>query len=132
MLQRVQNSTARLVMKSRKCDHVRPLLCNLHWLRVRSMIDYKISTPCFNTFTNSSPGYIAHLLSVYTPSRHPSSSSDARTLRSPFVNTKSFGQREFSCTGPTQWNFLPYGLRHCESSPASKTALKIHFFRSAY
>ena len=57
-------------MKSRKCDHVQPLLRSLHWLPVHSRIDYKISTLCFNTFTNSSPVYIAQLLSVYTPSRH--------------------------------------------------------------
>ena len=92
-LQRVQNSAARLVMKSRKCDHVQPLLRSLHWLPVHSRIDYKISTLCFNTFTNSSPAYIAPLLSVYTPSRHVRSSSDTRTLRIPFV---------FKC--PTQWN----------------------------
>ena len=69
-LQRKQNSTARLVMKSRKCVRVQPLLGNLHWLPVRSRRDYKISNPCFNTFTDSSPVYIAQLLSVYTPSKH--------------------------------------------------------------
>ena len=86
-LQRVQNSAAKLVMKSCKCDHVQPLLRNLHWLPVRSRIDYKITTLCFNTFTNSSPVYIALLQSVYTPSRHLRSSSDTRTLRIPFVKT---------------------------------------------
>ena len=82
-LQRVQNSAARIVTKSRKCDCVQPLLCNLHWAPVHSRIDHKISTLCFNTFTNSSPDpvYIAQLLSVYIPSRHLSSYSDTRTLR---------------------------------------------------
>ena len=107
-LQRGQNSAARLIMESRKCDHVQPLLRNLHWLPVRSRIDYKISTLCFNTFTNSSPVYIAQLLSVYIRSRHLRSSSDTRTLRIPFVITTSFGQRAFSFTGPAQWNLLPY------------------------
>ncbi|WP_419593715.1 hypothetical protein, partial [Thiolapillus sp.] len=69
-LQRGQNSAARLAMKSRKCDHVQPLLRNLHWLPVRSRIDYKISTPRFNTFTDSYSVYIAQLLHVYTPPRH--------------------------------------------------------------
>ena len=100
-LQRVQNSAARLVMKSRECDHVLPLSRNLHWLPVRPRIDYKISTLCFNTFTNSSPVYIAQPLSVYTPSSHFRSSSDTRTLRIPFIKTKSFGQRAFTLTGPT-------------------------------
>ena len=76
--------------------------------------------------------HIAQLLSVYTPSRHLRSSSDTRTFRIPFVKTKSFGQRAFSFTGPTQRNLLPYGLRHSESSPAFKTDLKAPLFRSAY
>ena len=97
--QRVHNSAARLVMKSRKCDHVQPLLRSLHWLPVSSRIDYKISTLCFNTFTNSSLVYIAQLLSVCTPSRHLRSSSDTRTLRIPFVKPESFGRRTFSFTG---------------------------------
>ena len=130
--QRVHNSAARLVMKSRKCDHVQPLLRSLHWLPVSSRIDYKISTLCFNTFTNSSLVYIAQLLPVYTPSRHLRSSSDTRTLRIPFVKTKSFSQKAFSFTDPAQWNLLPYRLRHSESSPAFKTALKPHLFRSAH
>ena len=109
-LQRVDNSEARLLMKSRKCDHVQPFLRTLHWLPVHSRIEYKISTLCFNTFTYSSPVYIAQLLSVYTPSRHLRSSSNTRTLCIPFIKTKSFCQRAFSFTGPTQWNLLPYGL----------------------
>ena len=130
-LQRVQNSAARLVIKFSKCDHVQPLLRSLHWLPVHSRIKYKISTLCFSTFTNSSPIYIAQLLSIYTPSRHLCSSWDTPTLHIPFIKTKSFDQRAFSFTGPTQLNLLPYGLRHSESS-AFETALKMHLFIFAY
>ena len=80
-LQRVQNSAARLVMKS----------CTGYQSAQRT--DYKISTLCFNTFTNSSLVYIAQRLSIYTTSRHLSSSSDTRILRIPFFKTKSFGQK---------------------------------------
>ena len=41
----------------------------------------------------------------------------------PFVKTKSFGQTAFSFTGPTEWNLLPYGLWHFESSRAFKKKL---------
>ena len=64
-----------------------------HWLPVRSRTDYTISSLCFNTFTNSSLVYIAQRLSIYTTSRHLSSSSDTRILRIPFFKTKSFGQK---------------------------------------
>ena len=128
--QKVQNSAARLVMKSHKCDHVQPLLCNLYWLPVCPRIDYKISTLCFTTFSDSFPVYIAQLMSVYTPCRH---------LRSSRTHTFSV--------------FLPPKLSHLikehspllaqlngtqcivksdtESSPAFKTTLKTHLFRSA-
>ena len=29
------------------------------------------------------------------------------------MKTKSFGQSSFAFTGPTQWNALPYEIRHC-------------------
>ena len=109
-----------------------PSFVQSSWLPVSSRTDYKISTLCFNAFTNSSPVYIAQLLSVYTPSRHLCSSLDTHSLRIPFVNTKSFDQKAFSFTGATQWNFLPHGLWHSESSPAFKTGLKTHLFRSTY
>ena len=69
-LQRVQNSVAMLVMKSRKCDHVQPLFPNLHSLPLCSRTDYTFSTLCFYTFTDSSPICVALLLSVYIYFRH--------------------------------------------------------------
>ena len=134
-LQRVQNSAARLVMKSRECDHVLPLSRNLHWLPVRPRIDYKISTLCFNTFTNSS---LSISFSFYPSTPLPDTSVHPRTHApcvflssklSHLVKEHSPSQAEHN---EIQWNILPYGLRHSESSPAFKTALKTHIFRSAY
>ena len=39
-LQKVQNAAAKLIMKRRKCDHVTPLLLQLHWLPVKHRIDF--------------------------------------------------------------------------------------------
>ena len=41
-LPRVQNAAARLILQESKYCHVRPLLCNLHWLPVKFRIDFKI------------------------------------------------------------------------------------------
>ena len=68
---------------------------------------------------------------LYIPFRQLCSSSDRHTLRIPFMKTKSFGQRSFSFTGPTQWNSLPYEVHHSVSVPALKTAFKtlqVHIF----
>ena len=43
-LQKVQISAAKLVFKSRRRDHVKPLLQALHLLLVQARIDYKLST----------------------------------------------------------------------------------------
>ena len=126
-------SAAGLIMKSRKRHHTQPLSRSLHWLPIRSRTKYKISTLC--TFTDSSPFYIAQLPFVSTISRHLRSSSNTRTPCIPFIKTKSFCQRAFSFTDPTQWNSLPYDVGHSDSFPAFPTfqaALKIHLLWLAY
>ena len=92
-LQKVQNSAAKLVFKSRRRDHVQRLLHSLHWLPVQARIDYKLLTICHNFFSDSFPAYLSDLLTVYTPSRQLRSSADTRTLRVPHVKTQTFGQR---------------------------------------
>ena len=41
-LQHVQNTAARLVTKSRKHEHITPILNSLHWLPVVNRIKFKI------------------------------------------------------------------------------------------
>ena len=41
-LQAVQNRAARLVTRSRKHDHITPILKQLHWLPIYRRIKYKI------------------------------------------------------------------------------------------
>ena len=131
-LQKVQNSAARLVFKALKHKHIKPLLQKLHWLPVVSRIQYEVATLCYNSFTESYPVYLSELLTVYRPSRQLRSISDTRTFRIPFTKTKTFGQRAFSFTGPTEWNSLPYDVRHSVSTSSFKQALKTHLFKSAY
>ena len=120
----IPNSAARLAFKARKHEHIKPLLQKLHWLPVVSRIQYKVATLCYNYFTESYPVYLSELLTVYHPSRQFRSISDTRTFRIPFTKTKTFGQRAFSFTGPTQWNSLPYDVRHSVSTSSFKQALK--------
>ena len=121
-----------LSSKILKHKHIKPLLQKLHWLPVVSRIQYKVATLCYNSFTESYPVYLSELLTVYRPSRQLRSISDTRTFRIPFTKTKTFGQRAFSFTGPTEWNSLPYDVRHSVSTSSFKQALKTHLFKSAY
>ena len=41
-LQRIQNSAARLITRTKCREHITPILKQLHWLPVKSRINYKI------------------------------------------------------------------------------------------
>lgn len=127
-LQRVQNAAARLICKSKKSDHITPLLRSLHWLPVSARVQYKIACVCYNYFTASAPQYLSELLHTYTPSRPLRSSTDSRILTLPIVRTKSYGQRSFSYQAPSIWNDLPHSVRHSTSPSSFRSALKTHLF----
>ena len=131
-LQKIQNSAARLVTRTRKRDHITPILQSLHWLPIHARIEYKIAVLCHNFFSGSSPLYLSSCLSVYAPSRNLRSASDNRILVKPVVRTKSFGERSFSFSAPRIWNSLPQEIRHIDSSSSFKRALKTHLFRRCY
>jgi len=48
-LQSVQNAAARLVTGARWCDHITPILRQLHWLPVRQRVLFKITVLVFLT-----------------------------------------------------------------------------------
>jgi hypothetical protein len=131
-LQKLQNSAARLVLKAKKRHHATPLLKFLHWLPIQARINYKLSTLCFNFFAGTSPSYISDLLSIYTPSSRLRSSSDHRMLVIPRIRTKTYGERTFSFCAATQWNSLPFDIRHAETLPSFKRALKTHLFKKYF
>ena len=128
LLQKVQNSAARLVFKSPRNTHSTPLLQKLHWLPVSERIKYKVACMCYHSFAGTAPAYISELLHVYTPSRTLRSSSDSKLLKIPQFKRKMHGFRSFSHFGPQLWNSLPFDLRHSQTFESFKTQLKTHLF----
>ena len=94
-LGKVQNSAARLVLKTHKRDHVSPLLRTLHWLPIQARIKHKLSTLCHSFFSDTAPVYLCDFLRVYCPSRQLRSSSDSRTLRIPHIRPKHLDSIHF-------------------------------------
>ncbi len=68
-LQSVQNSAARLLTSTKKCDHITPVLASLHWLPVRFRIDFKILLITFKALNGLCPTYIADLLTAFSLGR---------------------------------------------------------------
>ena len=118
--------------KAKESDHIHPILETLHWLPVTHRIQYKISTICFHSISGTAPQYLSDLLQPYTPARQLRSASDTRTLVTPRVNTKTFGEISFSYAGPSVWNSLPQTLRYSDSTSSFKAALKTHLFNNYF
>ena len=108
-LQRIQNTAARIVTRSRREDHITPVLMNLHWLPVEQRIEYKILLLTFKALHGLAPGYLQQLIKQYVP-RRELRSMDKMTLYNPTANLKSYGYRSFQKAAPTLWNRLPQNI----------------------
>ena len=131
-LQVIQNHAARLIKRTKKSEHITPILIELHWLPVRYRIDYKVALLCYKCLNNSAPSYLKDLLEVYTPTRSLRSAMDTTILVKPVPSYKSLGERAFTFYGPSVWNKLPQSLRSLTNINTFKRSLKTHLFKCAY
>ncbi|KAL2089166.1 hypothetical protein ACEWY4_016065 [Coilia grayii] len=130
-LQLIQNSAARLLTKTRKMEHITPVLAELHWLPVSYRIDFKVLLLVFKAVNGLAPCYIADALSSYTPAR-ALRSADAGLLRIPDAPSKRIRDSAFSYYAPRTWNALPQHIREAESIDIFKRQLKTYLFNQAY
>ena len=130
-LQKVQNTAARLITRTRKHEHITPILADLHWLPVQYRPQYKILTYVYCALNDIGPAYIRELVNLHVPNRSLRSSS-TKLLTVPKVRTKTYGERQFDWVAASLWNNLPNSLRQCKSLECFKIQLKTHFYRIAF
>ena len=118
-LQKLQNACARLIYGKKKCDHVSPLLHELHWLPIRQRIVFKILLFVFKFYQNVAPTYIMESLSKSERGDH--------ILKVPRTSTR-YGDRAFSNCAPRLWNALPLPIRASGTIGYFKSHLKHHLF----
>lgn len=58
---------ARLVTLSRKCEHITPILVNLHWLQVKKRIMCKLMLLTYKILNKLAPYYLCKLLNINEP-----------------------------------------------------------------
>ena len=75
-IQRIQNASARLTTKSKKFDHISPILEQFHWLTVKTRIAYKLLLITFKCLFYQSPSYLTSILVPQQYSRSLRSGSD--------------------------------------------------------
>ena len=129
--QSVQNVAARLITRSRKCDHITLILFDLHWLPVSERIKFKILLLTFKALRQQSPTYIQDLITRYLPSRSLRSSSTL-SLNPVSFNLKTYGSRAFSVSAPELWNKLPNDIRSWENLSLFKHKLKTYLLKNFY
>ena len=127
-LQRIQNCTARLIMKRRNYDHITPIIYELHWLPLEFRIQYKLAVLAFRHFEGTLPTYLSATLCTNKPA--PSLLLKnywnlpvlilSRPVNAPFILLlRLFGIR-FQTASVTYIRFL-----------SSKKQLKTHLFLQA-
>lgn len=132
-LQRVQNHAARVICKKKKRDHITPVLKELHWLPVRSRINFKILLLTYKCLAGKAPEYLCNLLNCYrAPRTLRSNTLLAGTLVLQRFKRLKHGGRSFSSAAPILWNCLPVEIRNANTVESFKSLLKTHLFREYY
>ena len=125
-LQLIQNAAARVLTRTKKAEHITPVLKSLHWLPVNLRIDFKILLIVYKSLNGSGPHYISEMLLHYEPSRSLRSSGTGLLI---VPRTKSkHGEAAFSHYASHNWNKLPEHIRSAPTLPIFKSKLKTFMF----
>ena len=126
----MQNTLARVVSGTKRFDHIKPTLRELHWLPVVERIDYKVALITHKVLQTNQPPYLKNLISEYGPSRRLRS-DNKRQLVKPSGLLTVMGSRSFTRASERVWNNLTEDIRLSDSINSFKSKLKTHLFKRA-
>ena len=130
-LQSVMNAAARLITGKKRSDHISSVLGDLHWLRARERVSFKIATLVFDSLRKTRPVYLQEMLTPTSsnPRRVSLRSATHGDLAIPKLRTHRLGARSFSSSAPAVWNSLPHTVRAPSLSYGQfSTNLKTYLF----
>jgi hypothetical protein len=109
-LQWVQNSLARVVSGTRKFDHIKPVLRELHWLSVAQRVQYKVALITDKVLNAGQTYYFNSIMTESKPTRQLRS-ENKRQLSKPSGLTSTAGLRTFTRASEAVWNKLSKDIR---------------------
>ncbi len=116
-----------------QCNHITPVLIQLHWLPVKFRINFKILLLTFKPLHNKAPEYICNVITVYeSPCNLRSLAHDNLLLVESKTRLVSYSDRAFCKAAPKLWNRLPRDIRHSKSIKSFKRSLNTHLFKTAF
>ncbi len=130
-LQLVQNTAARLITRTPRRDHIKPVLYQLHWLPIEQRVKYKLLLYAFKAVNGIAPVYIQDMFQVHTPGRSLRSSTQL-LLQVPKTKTVTYGEKSIRAVTAKLWNNLPSSLVASISVNTFKSSLKTLLFRDYF
>ena len=132
-LQRLQNTTARLVAGTRRSDHIKPVLKDLHWLPIQSRIIFKILLMSYKSIHGLAPKYLTSLIQIHQQSRKLRSSNRCLlAVPSSRPRTTTYGDQSFIHAAPKLWNNIPEEIKQGKTISIFKTRLKSFLFKNYF
>ncbi len=130
-LQMVQNAAARVLTRTRKYDHISPVMSTLHSLPIKHCIDFKNLLITHKALNGLAPQCLSELLSHYSPPR-PLWFQNSGHLIIPRILKSTASGRSFFYLAAKLWNNLPNAVREADTLWQFKSRLKTHLFNLAY
>ena len=132
-LQRVQNVAVKLVLDKSCRDSVTQCMFHLHWLPIKSRIDYKILTLTHKYVYGKVPKYLTDLITEQGVRQDGLRSAEmVNRLEVPFTKCKTFGARSFKGAAPHLQNNLSNEIRGIQMHETFKKSIKTYLFKSVY
>ena len=122
----------RIIIQSKKNDHITQYLIELHWLKIPQCIIFKILTVMYHCFHRTAPIYLQELvISEHSHSRLFYSNGNLRlpTVRS---RTSQHFHSSSSLMGQCLWNDIPIFIKTSLDIQTFKARLKTHLFQESY
>ena len=126
-LQKVQNTTSRIVTCSVRSLHITVILKSLHWLPINNRINFKICCITHRALALHEPHYLSSLVSLRL-NYHSLRSSYFSPLLLQYFNKISHDFRSFLYTAPHLW----YHLLNVRTAPTYISFRKNLLFNQAF
>ena len=132
-LQKILNTTAHILRRVLKFDHITETLRDLHWLPVHQRITFKIFILTYQDYHKTAPQYLYDLIVPYAITCNLRSNNKLLIAPChPRAKLKTYGERSFQHAAPKEWNNLPLVIRDSPSLATFKSRLKTFLCKSAF